>query len=110
MRDWIVMTASGQMPSRCKGRYRRVAVVEIEEAGIVPKMISERAKGVRRIVRDYGPKSVGKTEACAYQRTLVVANAFAERLRGQHAAAIARVADALNGGMALSATEMAMLD
>ncbi|MGY0572818.1 hypothetical protein ACTGJ9_018485 [Bradyrhizobium sp. RDM12] len=110
MPDWIVMTASGQMPARCKGRYRRVVVVEVEQVGFAPRMISERAKGVRRIVRDFGPCSVGKTEACAYRRALDAANALAERLRGEHAAAIARIADALNGGTPLSAAEMAMLD
>jgi hypothetical protein len=47
--EFIVMTAASKMPSSCKGRYGRVAVLEVE-AGIKPKMISERARGVVRVV------------------------------------------------------------
>lgn len=48
---FIVMTASESMPSSCKGRYGKVAVVELEPGFEGrPAMISERAKGVARIV------------------------------------------------------------
>jgi len=47
--EFIVMTASAKMPSSCKGVYRKVAILEVE-IGVEPKMISERAKGVVRLV------------------------------------------------------------
>jgi hypothetical protein len=47
--EFIVMTAAAQMPASCKDRYGRVAVCEVE-LGVRPKMISERAKGMVRIV------------------------------------------------------------
>ena len=48
---FIVMVASKHMPSKVKARYLKVALVEIE-AGFEgkPKIISERARGVKRIV------------------------------------------------------------
>ena len=47
--EFIVMTAAAHMPALCRGRYGRVAVCEVL-AGVKPKMISERAKGMVRIV------------------------------------------------------------
>jgi hypothetical protein len=47
--EFIVMTASAKMPSSCKGVYRKVAILEVLK-GVTPKMISERARGVIRIV------------------------------------------------------------
>ena len=47
--EFIVMTASAKMPSSCRGRYGKVAVCEVEK-GVWPKMISDRAKGMVRIV------------------------------------------------------------
>ena len=76
---YIVMTSSAHMPTSCKGRYRNVAVVEVED-GIYPKMISTHAKGVRSIVRHFGPQNCGTTDKCAYRRTLVEAAALVESL------------------------------
>ena len=47
--EFIVMTAAAQMPASCRSRYGKVAVCEVE-LGVRPKMISERAKGMVRIV------------------------------------------------------------
>lgn len=73
----IIMTAAAQMPSTCWGVYRRIAVVEIDSARLPegcdrPRMISERARGVVRVVRTWERLHVGTTERCAYSR------AFAE--------------------------------
>lgn len=65
-----------------RGPYRNVAVVEVE-AGAEPKMISTRARGVRRIVRHYGPQSVGKTDRCAYRRTLAEAAELVVKLNAE---------------------------
>jgi PP-loop superfamily ATP-utilizing enzyme len=77
---YIVMTSSAHVKGKARlyGSYRNVAVVEVEE-GAIPKMISERAKGVRRIVQHYGSRSVGKTEKCEYRRAL----SEAERLTAE---------------------------
>lgn len=74
-----VVTKAAKMPTSCRGRYRRVAVVETETAD-VPAMISDRARGVRRIVRDYGACSVGRTERCAYARAMADARDLAADL------------------------------
>ena len=73
----IVMTSSAHVAGTARrfGRYRNVAVVEVE-AGAQPAMISERARGVVRIVRHFGTCSVGKTERCEYRRALAEAEAL----------------------------------
>lgn len=62
------------------GSYRRVAVLELEDgfAG-EPAMISERARGVSRLIWDSGPCNVGKTERGAYQVALREAEALAAK-------------------------------
>lgn len=48
---YIVMTARAQMPNFYGStNYLRVALIELDDSGIQPTMISERAKGVARIV------------------------------------------------------------
>ena len=76
---YIVASSSAKMPRKCWGQYRRVAVLEIEP-GAKPAMISERAKGVRRVVETWERLSVGKTNRCAYRRALEEAKALADRL------------------------------
>jgi hypothetical protein len=50
---YILMDRSAHMPSSCWGRYRRLAIVELEDGfEAEPKMISPRARGVRRIVEE----------------------------------------------------------
>jgi hypothetical protein len=67
--EFIVITSSAKVSGKARqfGRYRHVAVLEIEP-GTQPAMISERARGVRRIVWDSGAVSVGKSDKCAYAR------------------------------------------
>lgn len=68
---YIVMTSSAKMPSSCKGTYANVAVVQITPEFAAeskrPSMISERARGVVRVIH-LGHHNVGKTPRCAYQR------------------------------------------
>jgi len=78
---YVVLTASAKMPSSVHHPYRRMAVVEIEP-GAVPAMISERARGVRRIVRTWERCATGKTERCAYRVALAEAETLAARLNG----------------------------
>lgn len=80
----IVMTASASMPSSCKGRYGKVAVVQLTQEytaqGKRPKMISDRARGILRIVWQSGPQNMGSTERCGYARALAEARRYAEDL------------------------------
>jgi hypothetical protein len=78
----IVVTKSAAMPSSCMGNYRKVAVVDVPywlawQKDFQPREISERCKEVLRVIRNYGPQSVGKTERCAYQRTIKAAQELA---------------------------------
>lgn len=70
---WVVMTSAAHMPQSCKGRYRNVALVLLDQyhtaRNLRPAMISERAKGVLR-VEHFGHHNVGKTDKCAYARAL----------------------------------------
>lgn len=90
----IVMTASAKMPSSCKGRYGKVAVVQLTQEftaqGKRPKMISNRAKGVLRIVWQSGPQNIGRTERCGFQRALAEAMRYAEELNNIRDVADAR--------------------
>ena len=69
------------MPGTCMGHYRNVALCEVlcddDGVPVTPKMISDRARGMVRVVQHYGPQNVGTTSRCAYQRTLVEAEAEA---------------------------------
>ena len=86
MSKFIVVSSSAKMPSSCWGRYRRVAVLEINDecpAG-GPRMISERARGVVQIVRTWEKCSVGKAQVrCAYTRAMAEAAALAAELNAQ---------------------------
>lgn len=75
---FIVMTAGCKMPSSCWGRYGRVAVCEVK-TGITPKMISERALGMVRIVSLQDTLYMAGSRS-AYQIALREAQALADKL------------------------------
>lgn len=70
---FLLMTASAKMPGSCKGVYRRIAIVETDGTGVKPALISERAKGVKRIVKTWEALNVGKTDRSAYAVALAEA-------------------------------------
>jgi hypothetical protein len=77
----IVMTAAARMPSSCWGRYGRIAVVEVEDDfDGRPAMISDRARGVVRVVETWERRRVGKTDRCAFRRALAEAEALCASL------------------------------
>lgn len=82
MAHFIVMTASAKVAGKARqfGRYAHVAVVEVEAPGVVPAMISDRAKGVVRIVTDSGACSVGKTAKSAFAVAKANADALAAKM------------------------------
>lgn len=83
MAQYIVQSAAAKMPSKCKGRYARVAVLEVADGVERVAMISERARGVLRIVRTWEKRNVGKTERGAYQRAVADAEALALKLNAK---------------------------
>ena len=77
---FIVQTSCAKMPSSCRGTYRNVAVLEVDEGISAVTMISERAKGVRKIVKMWRARNVGYTARCAFQIALKEANELCESL------------------------------
>ena len=73
MTHFIVMTSSASMPASCRGRYRNVAIVEVDK-GYEPPAIDGRNKRIHSI-QHFGPQNVGITDRCAYYRTLHKAEA-----------------------------------
>ena len=83
MSKFIVQTATAQMPSSCKGTYRRIGVLEVADGVERASMISPRAKDVIRVVDTWESLNVGITERCAYRRALKDAEAMAEKLNAE---------------------------
>jgi hypothetical protein len=66
---YILMDKSAQMPSSCWGRYRRLAIVELTPDFVgEPKMISERARGVKRIFEERDKLHAGGGDRTAYAK------------------------------------------
>lgn len=80
---YIVMSATAKMPSSCWGRYRRVAVVELEPDFLGrPKFIGNHARGVVRVVATWEKCHQGTTRRSAYGRALAEAEELARELNG----------------------------
>lgn len=79
---FIVQEAAAAMPSSCWGQYKRVAVLEIEAdwPEDTVSMISERARGVVRVVRTWEKLRVGTTERSCYIQARREAGALAAYL------------------------------
>jgi hypothetical protein len=71
--EYVVKVSAANMPNSCWGSYARVAVLEIDRTKLPvggPKMISERARGVIRVVCVWDRLNVGKTDRCAFRRAM----------------------------------------
>ena len=78
--EFIVMSASAQMPASNRfGRYGKVALCEVEK-GVTPKMISQRARGMVRIVDLRDRLFWGTSSRCAFQKALAELKARAAEL------------------------------
>jgi hypothetical protein len=77
---YIVQTASANMPSSCRGKYIRVAVLEVPAGTIQASMISERSRDVIRVVHTWERCNVGSTSRSASQRAIAEAKALASEL------------------------------
>ena len=73
MKKWIVMESQAKMPHSCWGSsaYRNIALVELrcEKLG-TPKMISTRARNIRRIISARYGIHLGRTSRSAGQQVL----------------------------------------
>lgn len=78
MPKWHVMTSSAKMPNNCWGSYRNVALVLVADGAEPPAIISRNAKQVLKL-EHLGHHFDGKTDRCAYARTLVWAAQEADR-------------------------------
>lgn len=69
-KKYIVKSSAAVMPSSCWGRYRRIAVLEVDPDVESVTMISTHARGVREIVRTWEKLNVGTTNRCAYAKAM----------------------------------------
>ena len=91
---FLVMESCEKMPSQCWGRYRRVAVVEVDPAVLaaegrdVPHRIDERARGLVRIVDQWRKCGYGRIGGprSGYGRAMAEAQDLAARLNAGEAA------------------------
>ncbi|KKK51099.1 hypothetical protein LCGC14_3118380 [marine sediment metagenome] len=77
---WVVQTAAASMPNNCWGRYGRVAVIELDATwpGDQVAMISERARGCRRVIATWENLFHGSSDRCAYWLAYVEAEKMAD--------------------------------
>jgi len=73
MANFITISKAARMPSSCWGAYRRIAVIEVDDGVVDVKMISERARGVLRVVRTWERLHVGTSGRCAFRRAMAEA-------------------------------------
>jgi hypothetical protein len=79
MTHYIVQTASAPAKGGF-GRYGRVALIEVELPYIHVSSISDRARGVVRIVQTWERRHIGTTERSAFGRALAEAEALCDLL------------------------------
>ena len=81
--EYIIMTATAKMPASNRfGSYGKVALCEVQK-GQQPKMISERARGMVRIVDLRDRLFWGSTPRCAFQKALNELTARAAQLNAE---------------------------
>jgi hypothetical protein len=78
---YIVMRRAAKMPSSIKAPYARVGVVETDLQEGEPKMLSDRARGVVRIVRTW-ERLHARGVNTALARAIKEANTLAAQLNG----------------------------
>jgi hypothetical protein len=81
---FIVQTAAANMPAKCWGNYRRVAVLEVHADMEKAPMISDRAKGTR-VVCTWEKCNVGKAIRSAYAKALADAEELCNEMNAARA-------------------------
>ncbi len=82
---YIVQDATAKMPASCWGKYRRIAVLEVDADLEHVSMISDRAKGCHRIIEVWDRLHVGTTDRCAFARAMREAEKLADQLNAGEA-------------------------
>ena len=82
MTHYIAKTATAQMPNSCWGRYGKVGVIEVEDGVEDVAMISDRARGVIRVVEVWDRQFWGKSNRCAFAIACREAEGLAANLNG----------------------------
>lgn len=80
-----IMVRRAKMPGSCYGpqNYHKIGVVELgPEWDGTAREISDRTKGVVRVVETWDRLYKGKTEKCAFGRALAEAEALIAQLEG----------------------------
>ena len=77
---YAVKVSAAKMPTSCWGKYIRVGVLEVEDDTTEISMISERARGVLRVVRTWERRHQGKTDRCAASVAITEAQELADEL------------------------------
>jgi hypothetical protein len=85
----VVMTKAAHMPNSCWGRYTRVGLVEVDPSKLpagetTPRMLSDRARGVVRVVRTWEKCFDGSSDRCAASRALKAAQKLKAELMAEH--------------------------
>lgn len=83
MSQFIVRSSAARMPASMrygKGKYRRVAVLEVEDGVSQVRMISARARGVKRVVRVWERLFAGSSDRCAFAQAYRAAQQQADEL------------------------------
>jgi len=81
MKRYKILTATTKMPANCWGKYGKIAVAEVDPDHIGPiKMISDRARGVVRIVQVWDKLHMGSTSRSAFGRAMVEAESLIREL------------------------------
>ena len=84
---YIIKESTACMPSSCKYRYYHLAVLEVVPGTRYVSMISNRARGVVRIVQRWGPYPArGSTARSAKIRAYAESEALCEKLNREERA------------------------
>ncbi len=67
---YIIKVSCAKMPSSVKAPYKKIALIEVEHGVQSVKMISARARGVKRIIAVWDRRFSGKTANCAASRAI----------------------------------------
>jgi hypothetical protein len=87
MKYYILKISAAYMPSSCWGTYARIGLLELDGSGAAPAMISERARGVKRIVKTWEKLHVCRGQCspkrrCAFHRAMLEAEEMLATLEG----------------------------
>ena len=84
----FMIKISTDTPRGGYGSYHKIGLVEVEPGTTHVSMISERAKGVIRVVETWPGLYRGKTDACAFSVALEEARLLCDKLNEEETARV----------------------